>query len=633
MLAPHALDEAWAEALVGAGFEVRLAAEVASLGGSAVVIGAGPLGKLDDIRRAAPRATVLWVTDDAGQALDAGVDDALGAKATAGELVARVRRRFVARGLEGDARRSVEVVLELTRSLASTLELRRVLHLVLRRLADIIDVDRASVVVGTPEEGDAWVMAASDDEMLRDLPIDLEHYPELSRVLRTGEPLFVEDVEEHPLLQLPEVTMPQRFRALTLFPIQFEERAVGVLFLRFRHPRILGPDERFALEAVANATGIALRNASLVERVREQSQERADQRARDREALRRYIDFFESCADGIIVLDRDGEVAFANPAVQAITGRPADELARRQWTEMLAPDSDDLLGSLRSDLERGRYPVTDVDAIRADGERRTLSVSFSPLHDARGLIVTLRDVTRERETARELVETKEFFQRVIDASVDAIVAADMRGNVQLFNPAAERIYGWPVDEVVGVRNVAELYPEGEAREIMRQIRSPERGGEGALEGYETRLLHRDGSLIPVTLSAALLDVRGAPVGTVGIFRDLRATRAIEAQLEKTRDELAEKEQKAFIVELAGATAHELNQPLTSILGYAGLLERHVEDPRLERATGVIVREAERMAEIVRKIGRLTKFESKPYVGDTRILDLEAAVDSERNPTS
>src|SRR5207249_2611608 len=82
--------------------------------------------------------------------------------------------------------------------------------------------------------------------------------------------------------------------------------------------------------------------------------------------------------------------------------------------------------------------------------------------------------------------TKEFLQRVIDSSVDAIVSADMRGNVLLFNPAAERTYGYGKDEVIGKRNVAALYPANAAREIMRRMQAA--GAGGVLEGYETELL-------------------------------------------------------------------------------------------------------------------------------------------------
>ena len=85
-------------------------------------------------------------------------------------------------------------------------------------------------------------------------------------------------------------------------------------------------------------------------------------------------------------------------------------------------------------------------------------------------------------------------------------------------------------------------------------------------------------------------------------------------------------------ELAGAAAHELNQPLTAIQGYAELLQRKADaDSAIGRGAAVILRESERMAEIVRKIGKIARYETKQYVGGTSILDLDRAAGSDSLP--
>src|SRR5207253_1234589 len=146
---------------------------------------------------------------------------------------------------------------------------------------------------------------------------------------------------------------------------------------------------------------------------------------------------------------------------------------------------------------------------------------------------------------------------------------------------------------------------------------------------ETELLGKSGERIPVLLSAPLIMHRERPIGSVGIFRDLRSSRALEAHLAAAREELAAQEKKTIVAELAGATAHELNQPPTAVMGYATLvLKRCAGDAGVARAAERMVAETERMAEIVRKIGKLTKYETKSYVGDTKIIDLDRAADSE-----
>jgi PAS domain S-box-containing protein len=239
------------------------------------------------------------------------------------------------------------------------------------------------------------------------------------------------------------------------------------------------------------------------------------------------------------------------------------------------------------------------------------------------VLCTFRDVTSDRAVEQELHKTKDFLRRIIDSSVDAIVSADLRGRILLANPAAERVYGIPVDQLIG-RNLKTLYPEGVARDVMRLIRA----GGGRVEGLRTDLLNADGERVPVSLSAALIHEGGVAVGSVGIFTDLRERVRMEQRLAQAQEQILAQERQSIVAELAGAAAHELNQPLTSVMAYAELLKRRLE-PQTPgySAAEVIFNEAERMAEIVRKIGKITRYETKSYVGRARILDLDRSAPS------
>jgi signal transduction histidine kinase len=119
------------------------------------------------------------------------------------------------------------------------------------------------------------------------------------------------------------------------------------------------------------------------------------------------------------------------------------------------------------------------------------------------------------------------------------------------------------------------------------------------------------------------------VATVGILTDLRERIRMEQRLLDAQQKLQNSEKQALVAELAGAAAHELNQPLTSIIGYAQLIQRQSEKEAAHlRAVGIIMSEAERMAGIVKKIGKITKYETTDYVGSAKMLDLDrAAADS------
>jgi signal transduction histidine kinase len=112
---------------------------------------------------------------------------------------------------------------------------------------------------------------------------------------------------------------------------------------------------------------------------------------------------------------------------------------------------------------------------------------------------------------------------------------------------------------------------------------------------------------------------------VVIARDLRAAEALERELDAARMQISADKEHLVLAALAGAAAHELNQPLTSVMGYTELLRRKIPDgDAMAEVLDIILSESERMAGLVRKIGRVSKFETKSYLLGSRIVDLDRA---------
>jgi len=286
----------------------------------------------------------------------------------------------------------------------------------------------------------------------------------------------------------------------------------------------------------------------------------------------------------------------------------------------------DVIGSV---LAGHNVEAFDMDVATTSGDTVTVSVATSTvLSNADAVILLFRDVTAERLLEYELRKTKDFLERLIDSTVDAIVAADTDGNIILFNQGAERIVGYSAEEMIGKIPVWRLYPEGIARKIMRMLRAEEYGGVGRLEETRRELLTKDGEVVPVNMTASIIYEDGREVATVGIFSDLRERIKIEKRLMQAQEKLIASEKQGLVAELAGAAAHELNQPLTSILGYIELITRQMDpDAAHRRHIDTIRAEAERMAEIVKKIGRITRYETKEYVGSASILDIDKSASS------
>ncbi len=582
--------------------------------------------------------TALEAEEEIAKAFEAGADDFVRKPFKPVELIARIRGQLRIRGFVdalAKEKKDARLVLDLTQALASNLDFRGILFTVVQRIAEVAKVDRVSIVL-VREAGDVgYVVAASDDEHLRDLPIDLSKYPEIQKVLSSRETLVISDVATHPLLEIVRHEgRKSAFSSLAILPILYEGKPMGVLFLRARHAFTFGDRELALCRTVSNAMAIALRNARVMQTLRDTTQEvtvarfEAERRLR---TLQRYADCFESAADGIVVIDSGGHLLFANPRAKVITGYSQEDLGARRVGDIFPTEDARLAHQLRVGFTEGRYPLNvDIRIRKKNAEVAILSVNFNSVMREEGVtLCTFRDVTAERAVEQELLKTKDFLQRIIDSSVDAIVSADLRGRILLANPAAERIYGIPVHQLIG-QNLRSRYPEGVAHDVMRLIRV----GGGRVENLRADLLNVDGERVPVSLSAALIYEGETPVGSVGIFTDLREKVRMEQRLAQAQEQILAQERQAIVAELAGAAAHELNQPLTSVMGYAELLKRRLErETPAYAAAEVIFSEAERMAEIVRKIGKITRYETKSYVGRARILDLDRSAASSPPPPS
>ena len=346
---------------------------------------------------------------------------------------------------------------------------------------------------------------------------------------------------------------------------------------------------------------------------------------------RRYAKTFASVTLGIVVLGPDTRMVFANPRAYEIVGHREGTVTADDLDKVVAPED---LPRIREALAQGQYPQgMDVHFIRRDGTPIECSCSFSKLLGADDhTVVAFEDVTDQRSTERELLKTMQFLESLIDASVDAIVATDMEQRVVLFNPSAERISARHVADVLGHVTLEDLLGKASTELVMKRLLEPSHGGEGRLEPTMLDLIDAYGEPIPVQLSASLIHERGEPSAIVLIFADLRDRLRVEERLAEAQKKLAFTEKQGVLAELAGTAAHELNQPLTSMMAYAELLLRQSEpDSAPAKAARVLMREAERMADIVRKIGKITRYETTAYVGHQKIFDLDRAADSPSDP--
>ncbi len=241
-----------------------------------------------------------------------------------------------------------------------------------------------------------------------------------------------------------------------------------------------------------------------------------------------------------------------------------------------------------------------------DGQVRWEDRVFSPILDDSGEILyimeSVRDMTRLKTLEKELRETKEFFENIMQSSASAIVAADRTGRILFINEAAEDLFGYAREEVLGTKSVEQVYPPGKAREIMKKLRDETIGGIGKLPPTKITIINANGGEIPVEITAAIIYEGEREMATMGIYNDLRERLAVERKLEEAQAQVAHSEKMASLGHLAAGVAHEINNPLTGILLYINLvLERlHENDPYREDLE-YILEDTNRCKDIVKNL--------------------------------
>ncbi|WP_341212192.1 ATP-binding protein [uncultured Limimaricola sp.] len=228
-----------------------------------------------------------------------------------------------------------------------------------------------------------------------------------------------------------------------------------------------------------------------------------------------------------------------------------------------------------------------------------------------GALLRLIDVQRRRvlERDRVLSRTAERLNSVIGSSLDAIVLADHQGIITDFNPAAEEIFGWRKDEILGSSVIDTIVPETRRESFAERIRHFLSTGQGVLIGagrVELAARRRDGEVFPI--EAVLTSVEG-PKGPVfiGYLRDITDLKAAQARLIAARDtaERADRAKSRFL----SVMSHEMRTPLNGIMGVLDLLETSQLAPEQRRQVGVALASAEILLQLVNESLDITRIET------------------------
>jgi PAS domain S-box-containing protein len=317
----------------------------------------------------------------------------------------------------------------------------------------------------------------------------------------------------------------------------------------------------------------------------------------------------EITQEGILMVDENDCVIYANSKMNEILRRSKDDLVGKKVSELLPVQLQSIIRELVAKTDQERFQDVRFCTIQPAASNRDDCIYETCVVVAKfgkGFITCLYfiDLTRRVQMERELISANSFLNNIIRSSADGIVVADLEGKVLVYNDSAARILGYRPEEVIG--KPGSLYkfisPELE-KETMRRMRHAEYGLPGKLSSTRLTLAGKNGEEVPVSFSAAIISESGREIGTVLIFSDLRERMRMLKELEETRTQLVQAEKIASIGRLAAGVAHEINNPLAGILIFADILMRDLgsTNPQSSKDVQEIITQTMRCKEIVARL--------------------------------
>lgn len=334
-----------------------------------------------------------------------------------------------------------------------------------------------------------------------------------------------------------------------------------------------------------------------------------------REKELRFTELFETLQEGVYFSTPDGQLLDANPALVGMLGYTRKEELLAVDPGALSPDSTEpVLGRMVSD--RGGLRTREVKLRRKDGTAATFLDSSRAVWDTAGNIIryqgTLVDVTEKRAMERQLLQQEEFRRRLLESFPDLILVVDLDERYTFVSSRVRDMLGYQPEALLG-NKISELEDHSpELASLYHDVASSRQ----VFASTEYGARHSDGSWRTMRASASqLFDAEAKLIGVIISVRDITTERKLEQQV-------VQSERLAAMGAMIGGVAHELNNPLTAILGVSELMQDKVTDESSLKQLGMLQQQARRAAEIVKD---LTYFSRPPAPGKSGI-NLSEVVD-------
>jgi PAS domain S-box-containing protein len=322
----------------------------------------------------------------------------------------------------------------------------------------------------------------------------------------------------------------------------------------------------------------------------------------------RFTELFETLQEGAYFSTPEGRLLDANPALVSILGYSSKAELLELDPEKLNFDTSQPPALGRGPDDRGAVRAREITLRRKDGAPAVFLESSRAVWDDSGNLIryqgTLVDVTERRKLERQLLQQEEFRRSLLESFPDLILVFDLEERYTFVSSRVRDLLGYHSDDLLGKR-LSDSQPHSpELVALYHEVAGGNRFGSAE---YSVR--HRDGGVSTMRASASqFFDADSKLAGVIVSVRDISTEKKFERQV-------VQSERLAAMGAMIGGVAHELNNPLTSILGVSELLQDSQTTDAARKQIVILQQQARRAAEIVHN---LTYFATPPTPGKARV---------------
>lgn len=427
---------------------------------------------------------------------------------------------------ERSTREQTEVLREAAHVIGATLDVDQILRSILDQLRRVLVYDTASVLVLRGEDRpDLVVGRGYPEEMMtsREAARLLHESPILQSMVETHKAVVSGDVRH--LDGWIRVPGADHVRSWMAIPLVTHGRMVGVLMVDHAQENFYSEADLEVAQALAQHAAQALENARLFE---------------ETERLKAFNEsIVQGVAEGILIEDSEGRIAFANAAMESILGTSSHELIGQHWTAIVPSDCVAQVSHQVARRPHGRSGRYETRLLTKSGSRVPVMVSSRPLFDGdlfTGVLSAFTDISERVEAERDVEERRRYLEAVLTAAPDAIVTLDAQHRIVEWNPGAEALFGYTREETIG-QDIDCLITTSATVEEATKITERVMSGQH-VPPMETVRHRKDGTPVDVMLAGAPILVGGQLSGTVAVYADISERKRAEQALTESESRLS-----------------------------------------------------------------------------------------------